>query len=94
MTKAEAPKFFILPLLPNQTPHRDGHCHVTKKPERMMGQSLVHRFLSGVFLRDVTAAKISKSINFSSQMWFLSGGLHACAPVILAPAATDGVGRA
>lgn len=39
VTKAEAPKFFILPLLPDQTPHRDVHCHVTKKLERTMGLS-------------------------------------------------------
>lgn len=71
MTKAEAPKFFILPLLPDQTPHGDVHCHITKKLVRTMGLCLAHRFFSGVFLRDVTAAKISKSMkNFSSQMFF------------------------
>lgn len=60
-----------------------------------MGLCLAHRFLSGVFLRDVTAAKISKSMkNFSSQMFFWSGGPQACAGVVPAPAAADGVGRA
>lgn len=71
MTKAEAPKFSVLPLLPDQIPPRDVHCHVTKKPERTVGLGLAHRFPSGAFLRDVTAAKISKPMkNFSSQMFF------------------------
>lgn len=71
MTKAEEPKFSVLPLLPHQIPDRDIHCHVTKKPERTAGLCLTPRFPSGAFLRDVTAAKFSKSMkNSSSQMFF------------------------
>lgn len=56
---------------PDQIPPRDVHCHVTKKPERTVGLGLAHRFPSGAFLRDVTAAKISKPMkNSSSQMFF------------------------
>lgn len=70
MTKAEAPKFFILPLFPDQTSHRGVCCHVTKNLERTMWLSLAHRFLSEVFLRDVAVAKISRSVkNFSSQLF-------------------------
>lgn len=68
MTKAEAPKFSVLPLLPDQIPHRDIYCHVTKNPEWAV---LTHRFSSGAFLRVVTAASISESMkNSSSGMFF------------------------
>lgn len=70
VTNAETPKLFILPLLPDQTPHRGFCCHVAKNLQRTMRLSLAHRFLSEVFLRDVAAAKISRSVkNFSSQMF-------------------------
>lgn len=95
MPKAKVLRFYILPQLPGQTPRRDVHCRVTKKPESATGPSLAHRFLAGVFLRDVTAAKISKLMkNFSSQVVFLSRGPQACVPVISAHTAADRVGGA
>lgn len=94
MTKAEAPNLFILPLLPVQTPHQVVHCCVTKKVERIVGLNLAYRFLSGVLLRDASAAKICKSMNFSKSnvFFFLHRGPQACVPVI--PAAADAVSRA
>lgn len=69
--QAKPPRFYILPPSPGQTPRRDVHCRVTKKPESATGPSLAHRFLAGVFLRDVTAVKISKLMkNFSKSSGF------------------------
>ena len=79
MTKAEAPKFFIPPLLRNQTPQGDAHCRVTEALEDS-GAECGHSFLTGVFLRAVAAANISKSMKDCSSLGFLGRGPQ---PVLL-----------
>lgn len=80
MTKAEAPKFFILPLLSNQTPQGDVHCRVTEALERDSGAACGRSFLAGVFLSVVAAANIAKSMKNCSSHGFVGRGPQ---PVLL-----------